>query len=112
MIFDTVVTELIGENQLEALRLKNGKTNTESVLNVDGVFVAIGQVPENKCFENITRLNEYGYIASDERCLTDTAGIFVAGDCRTKQVRQVTTATGDGAVAALAACRYVDELNS
>lgn len=112
MIFDTVVTELIGENQLEALRLKNGKTNTESVLNVDGVFVAIGQVPENKCFENVTRLNDYGYIAADERCLTDTAGIFVAGDCRTKQVRQVTTATGDGAVAALAACRYVDELNS
>lgn len=112
MIFDTVVTELIGETQLEALRLKNGKTDIEIVLNVDGVFIAIGQVPENKCFENVTRLNDYGYIAADERCLTDTAGIFVAGDCRTKQVRQVTTATGDGAVAALAACRYVDELNS
>ena len=54
------------------------------------------------------KLNDYGYIVSDEACLTDTNGIFVAGDCRTKAVRQITTATADGAVAALAACRYID----
>ena len=110
MIYDTVVTELHGEEELSALTLRNQKTEEVSSLSVSGLFVAIGQVPKNECFSNITALNEYGYIDADERCLTDTDGIFVAGDCRTKQVRQITTATGDGAVAALAACRYVDNL--
>ena len=110
MIYDTVVTELQGEEELSGLTLRNTKTEEISSLAVSGLFVAIGQVPKNECFTNVTALNEYGYIDADERCLTDTAGIFVAGDCRTKQVRQITTATGDGAVAALAACRYVDGL--
>ena len=110
MIFDTVVTELLGEQELTGVTLRNTKTEETSTLSVSGLFVAIGQVPENECFSNITALNEYGYIDADERCLTDTEGIFVAGDCRTKQVRQITTATGDGAVAALAACRYVDQM--
>ncbi len=110
MIFDTVVTELIGEEKLEGVALHNSKTDMDYTLSVDGLFVAIGQVPENHCFENITRLNEIGYIVADESCHTDTDGIFVAGDCRTKGVRQVTTATGDGAVAALAACRYIDNM--
>ena len=79
---------------------------------MDGLFVAIGQVPENKPFENLTALNDYGYITAGENCLTDTEGVFVAGDCRTKQIRQITTATADGAVAALAACRYLDNLNA
>ncbi len=109
MLFDTVVTELHGTDQLTGVTLRNTKENTESQLTVDGLFVAIGQVPENDCFTNVTHLNDYGYIEADERCLTDTEGIFVAGDCRTKQVRQITTATGDGAVAALAACQYVDQ---
>ena len=109
MIFDTVVTELHGEEELNALTIRNTKTEKESTLAVNGLFVAIGQAPKNECFTNVTTLNEYGYIDADERCLTETAGIFVAGDCRTKQVRQITTATGDGAVAALAACRYIDQ---
>ena len=108
LIYDTLVTELIGDESLEAVKLKNGKTGEESVLNVPGLFVAIGQKPENECFANITKLNDYGYIISGEECLTDTEGVFVAGDCRTKAVRQVTTASSDGAIAALAACRYVD----
>ncbi len=110
MIYDTVVTELLGEEELNGLTVRNTKTEEVSTLSVNGVFVAIGQVPKNECFTNVAALNEYGYIEADERCLTDTDGIFVAGDCRTKQVRQITTATGDGAVAALAACRYVDGL--
>ena len=109
MIFDTVVTELHGEEELNALTIRNTKTEKESTLAVNGLFVAIGQAPKNECFTNVTTLNEYGYIDADERCLTETEGIFVAGDCRTKQVRQITTATGDGAVAALAACRYIDQ---
>ena len=111
MICDTVVTELHGDEELNGLTLRNTKTEESSFLAVSAMFVAIGQVLKNECFTNVTALNEYGYIEADERCLTDTAGIFVAGDCRTKQVRQITTATGDGAVAALAACRYVDGLS-
>ncbi len=110
MIFEHVVTHLVGEDKLEAVELKNTRTGETTTLPVEGMFVAIGQVPENQCFQNLTKLNDYGYIVADENCLTDTDGIFVAGDCRTKQVRQVTTATGDGAVAALAACRYIDSL--
>ena len=108
LIYDTLVTELIGSDALEAVRLSNSKTGEESILKVPGLFVAIGQKPENGNFANITKLNDYGYIIAGEECLTDTEGVFVAGDCRTKAVRQVTTATSDGAIAALAACRYVD----
>ncbi len=108
MIFNTVVTELVGEDKLNALRLHNSKTGEDRELVVEGLFVAIGQKPENECFEGLTKLNQYGYIVADESCLTDTEGVFVAGDCRTKAVRQITTACSDGAVAALAACRYID----
>ena len=108
MIFDTHVTEILGEDKLKGLKLRNTKTGSEDVLKVDGLFVAIGQQPENEPFANLTRLNSYGYIEAGEDCLTDTEGVFVAGDCRTKAVRQITTASADGAVAALAACRYID----
>lgn len=108
-IFNTIVTDLIAnESGLSSIKLLNTSTEEYSTLEVDGIFVAIGQKPENKPFENLTKLNDYGYIIADEACLTDTKGIFVAGDCRTKSVRQITTATADGAVAALAACRYLD----
>ena len=112
MIFDTVVTSLENNNgELCAINLKNTATNESSKLELDGMFIAIGQKPENDAFADITKLNEYGYIISDESCLTDTEGVFVAGDCRTKKIRQITTAAADGAVAALAACRYIDGLN-
>ena len=108
-VFNTIVTDLIAnESGLSAIKLLNTSNEEYSTLEVDGIFVAIGQKPENKPFENLTKLNDYGYIISDEACLTDTKGVFVAGDCRTKAVRQITTATADGAVAALAACRYLD----
>ncbi|MBR6049969.1 MAG: FAD-dependent oxidoreductase, partial [Clostridia bacterium] len=80
----------------------------ERELAVDGVFVAIGLVPENKPFENLAALNGYGYFDTDESCVTKTPGVFVAGDCRSKRIRQITTASADGAVAALAAIDYVD----
>ena len=111
MIFDTVVTSLESKDgELCAIELKNTANNEVSTLSIDGMFVAIGQQPENVAFKDITALDNYGYIVSDENCLTDTAGVFVAGDCRTKKIRQVTTAAADGAVAALAACRYIDGL--
>ena len=76
----------------------------------DGLFVAIGLIPENEPYKDLADLNAYGYFDSDEQCLTKTPGIFVAGDCRSKFTRQVTTAAADGTVAALAACRYINEL--
>ena len=76
----------------------------------DGLFVAIGLIPENDAFAHLADLNKWGYFDSDERCETKTPGIFAAGDCRSKTVRQLTTAAADGATAALAACRYIDSL--
>ncbi len=111
MIFDTVVQGFDSEgNRLKGVKLHNTKTGEHFSLSVDGLFVAIGHAPENDAFKNVTTLNEWGYIVADESCLTGTEGVFVAGDCRTKSIRQVTTATADGAVAALAACRYIDNM--
>ena len=86
---------------------KDGETQE---IYADGLFVAIGLIPENKPFENLAELNDYGYFDSDENCTTKTPGVFVAGDCRSKYIRQVTTAAADGTIAALAACRYINEI--
>lgn len=109
-IMGTVIKELHGESELEGLTLKKEADGSESYLKVNGLFVAIGLVPNNQAFADIAGLNEWGYIDSDESCITKTAGVFTAGDCRSKQIRQITTATADGSVAALAACRYIDSL--
>ena len=112
LITSSVVTELVGVGSIEGIKIIDVETGVERQLTLDGIFVAIGQIPENEPFADVVALDERGYITAAEDCLPDTKyeGIFVAGDCRTKSVRQVTTATADGAVAALAACRYVDSL--
>ncbi|MBQ8533306.1 MAG: FAD-dependent oxidoreductase [Clostridia bacterium] len=92
------------------ITIEKTATGETTQIDADGMFVAIGLVPENDAFKNVMELNQWGYADSGEDCLTKTAGVFVAGDCRSKQIRQVSTATGDGAVAALAACRYIDSL--
>ncbi len=109
-IFNSIVTDIIGEGKLEGIKIKNTEDGSVSDIMLDGVFVAIGQVPENEAFADMAELNERGYIDAGEDCLTKTEGVFVAGDCRSKSIRQITTATADGAVAALAACRYIDSL--
>ena len=86
---------------------KDGK---ERRIQVDGLFVAIGQAPDNEAFRNEVDLDGKGYISAGEDCSTKTAGIFTAGDCRTKAVRQLATAASDGAVAALAAVNYINGL--
>ncbi|MCQ2434407.1 MAG: FAD-dependent oxidoreductase [Oscillospiraceae bacterium] len=108
IIVNATVTALNGDDSLESITIDRAG-NTEQIP-VTGVFVAIGQKPENDAFSEFAELDSYGYAVSDERCLTQTAGLFVAGDCRTKAIRQVVTAASDGAVAALAACRYLDSL--
>ncbi len=101
------ITELLGEGELNAINVE--KTNGEKFkLDIDGLFVAIGLVPQNKPFENVIALDNWGYADADETCKTKTNGIFVAGDCRKKRIRQVATACADGAIAALAACDYID----
>ncbi len=106
-IYNSVVKELLGADELSGIVIEN-TDGERSTLTVDGVFVAIGQIPQNAPFSDLVKLNGYGYVDAGEDCLTEKAGIFVAGDCRSKAIRQITTATGDGAVAALAACKYLD----
>ena len=108
VITGTVITRLIGDDELKGLTLRKADTGEESELAVDGLFVAIGLEPDNDRFSELAKLNEYGYFDSDETCTTATEGIYAAGDCRSKSIRQITTATADGAVAALAACKYID----
>ena len=111
VFFSTVVAEYLSENgSLTGLRIR-GESGEEQVLKLDGAFLAVGLQPENENFAPLAELNDWGYFDSSENCTTKTPGIFVAGDCRSKAIRQVTTAAGDGAVAAMAACRYLDSLN-
>lgn len=110
-IYSSVVTGLSGDDTFEGIRIKNTETDEETFLPFDGIFVAIGQRPMNEPFKDTVKLNEWGYISADESCIPEgEKGIFVAGDCRSKRVRQIATAISDGAVAALAACNYVDGL--
>ncbi len=108
--FNAVVTGYESENSsLTGLRLKNQETGAEMRICADGAFLAVGLMPENEPFAPLAQLNDWGYFASGEDCCTATPGVFVAGDCRSKAIRQVVTASADGAVAAMAACRYLDQ---
>lgn len=108
IICSSLITALHGEGELTAITVETeGKAPYE--LAIDGLFVAIGLIPQNEAFSELLALDNYGYADSDESCTTKTAGVFVAGDCRKKAIRQVATAAADGAVAALAACKYLDK---
>lgn len=109
-VLDSVPLSAEGEFMVSDLLVKNVKTHEERKLDVQGIFVAAGQVPDNKDFENVAELDKTGYVSASEDCHTKTDGIFTAGDCRTKKVRQLTTAAADGAVAALAASEYINQL--
>ena len=106
-VLNATVTGLLGEPKLTGVEVTDKLTGETRVLEVEGLFVAIGQEPENHGFENVVALDPLGYISAGEDCTTGTPGVFTAGDCRTKAVRQLTTAASDGAVAALAACSYI-----
>ena len=104
-LMNASINSLIGENELTGIKITQNGIDRE--ISVDGLFVAIGHQPQNGIFAPFISLTDSGYADSDESCLTDTDGLFVAGDCRKKSVRQLTTAVADGAVAALAACAYL-----
>ena len=108
IIYDNSVIELIGNKSLEKIKINNRISHEDMELKVDGIFVSIGQIPENDIFKGKINLNEYNYIKSDESCHTNIDGIFVAGDCKEKRFRQLTTAVSDGTIAALEAIDYLD----
>lgn len=110
IILGNTVEKIIGDTELRGIVIKNESNSESKELELDGMFVAIGLVPQNDVFKGLVELDERGYIVADETCLTSAKGIFVAGDCRTKSVRQVITAAGDGAVAALAAGTFADSI--
>ena len=106
-VLNAAITRLLGEDELTGVVVRqNGE---EREIPVDGLFVAIGHEPDNGAFAEHLALDERGYAAANESCVTKTPWLFVAGDCRAKKVRQLTTAVADGAVAALAACAWLDK---
>lgn len=109
VIYDSNVVKLNGNDMLESVVVENKNTKETITLEVSGIFIAIGHVPDNKAFESFIDLDDGGYVVAFEDCKTNAPGIFVAGDCRTKHVRQLTTAASDGAIAALGASQFVME---
>ena len=108
-IWDTVVEEVLGEKVLEVLELHNVKTGQQSNLKVDGVFVAVGLMPNSHLFFNILELDDAGYIVTDEAMATSATGIFAAGDIRWNSPRQIAAAVGDGVTTAMSAFKYLQE---
>lgn len=108
VIYNSVVKGIVDrDNEFGGIIIENNEGKQTS-LEFDGMFVAIGLAPKNQPFVNVGELNEYGYIIADESCTMTAPGVFVAGDCRTKTIRQITTAAADGSVAAVSACKYID----
>ena len=111
--------KVLTDSKITALEQENGQLTgvtaavkgQQAKISCNGLFVAIGLLPDNEAFKGLAALNDWGYFDSDETCSTKTPGLFVAGDCRSKNIRQLTTAVGDGAVASLAACRYLNTLS-
>lgn len=108
-VMDSVVDEIVGEDLVEKVCISNKKTQQSSELSVQGIFIAVGISPNTKEMQGLPKQDDAGYIIAAEDGVTDIPGIFVAGDCRTKQLRQVITATADGANAITSVERYLYE---
>ena len=108
-IYDTVVNQIVGDTQVRSLSLLNKKTNQESSLNIDGVFIYVGILPENNLIKHILDLDEAGFVLTDDNMQTKIPGFYAAGDIRQKTLRQVVTATSDGAIAAFLAEKWIGD---
>lgn len=108
-VYNSNVTKLNANEKLESIEVtdKDGKVST---IPVDGLFIAVGRIPENQNFAKLVNLDESGYIIASDNCHTNVDGIFVAGDNRVKELRQLVTATSDGAIAAVEATRFINNL--
>jgi thioredoxin reductase (NADPH) len=109
-VWDSVVTEVLGQDTVSAVRTKNVKTGEETTLAVEGMFTYIGTVPNTKLFEGQLEFDELGYIATDRRMHTSVPGVFAAGDVQERALRQVATAVGSGAIAAMEAEQFITEI--
>lgn len=109
VIFNCTVLDYLGESELNGLLIKSNMTQNVSEIKCSGIFLAIGLEPQNDNFSDLVCLDNSGYIITTDDCKTNIEGVFAAGDCRKKSVRQVVTATSDGAVAALSACNFLDK---
>ena len=109
-IYNSNVTKLNAKEKLESIEVTNNDGNVRTIA-VDGLFVAVGRIPENQNFAKLINLDKAGYVVAGENCNTNVPGIFVAGDNRVKEVRQLVTATSDGAVSAVEAIKYINNLN-
>ena len=112
IVWDTVLEKIEGNQTVEAIQVRNVKTNTVSKLDVGGVFLYVGIKPNTVFLKGIVSLDKNGFVVTDDEMNTSVPGIFAAGDVRVKLLRQIATAVGDGATAAFAAERYIEELNS
>lgn len=110
MVWDSEIKEIRGEQTVNSVLIKNKKTETEKVIEVEGVFIAVGMSPNSQIYEEIVTTDKNRYVVADESCETDVPGIFAAGDIRTKQLRQIITAAADGANAITSVERYLNEL--
>lgn len=110
--YNIALKEFLGESELCGLRFENTETLEQVNIACKCAFICIGQVPNNAAFSPLVSLDNHGYIIATENCTTSCEGVFVAGDCRTKSVRQLVTAASDGSVAAFNACNYVDKVKS
>ncbi len=108
-VFDSVVSEILGDSRVSGIKVKNAKDDTESFLKTEGVFIAVGTMPESSLFEGFVEMDSYGYILTNEKLESSVSGVFVAGDVRQKALRQIITATADGAECAVNAQRYILE---
>ncbi len=106
-IWDSVVTEILGQEKVEAVKVKNRKTGEEKVLQVDGVFIFVGIRPQSDFVKGVLKLDERGFIVTDAEMRTEVPGVFAAGDVRSKACRQIVTAAGDGATAAYMAEHFL-----
>ena len=107
-VLDSVLQSAVASPVLKSVTVKNVKTDEEREIAVNGLFLAIGQVPATKDFADVLALDEYGYVKAGEDCKV-SEGIYIAGDCRRKPVRQLTTAAADGTVAATLLCEDLDK---
>jgi thioredoxin reductase (NADPH) len=108
MLWSTVIQEIKGDSVVRSILVKNVKTGEIREINTEGVFLFVGLSPRTEFLKGLVKLDEGGYIMTDENCETSVKGIFAAGDCRKKLLRQVSTAVGDGAIAAFAAEKYLE----
>ena len=109
-VWDSTVTKVIGQEKVNGVLIQNKKTDEEKEIPCQGVFIFVGNIPNSKFIKELVKLDQRGYILTDDNMMTSQKGIFACGDVRKKILRQVVTACGEGATAAFAAQKYIEEL--